>query len=192
MFERYLHNGNNRRLSLTHFFKKVTRCRVENITSQTRECGYIYILDYAIPRTTSFRVSLKELASHGKVQTGTRNTRDESDEYLDPATGGAQNGKCADTFPEVRITQQGKPRNYISTRIYLCRRPVSPVPVLCHSTSSLVRPGDHFVVSLLNTLTHFSHIQKVTVPTPFSRPWDGINKAVTIAEILNAKCLCIS
>jgi hypothetical protein len=58
---------------------------------------------------------------------------DESDEYLDQptATGGtgaaAASGSSANTdnFPEVRITQQGKPRNYISYAMNLFVRAVS-------------------------------------------------------------------
>jgi hypothetical protein len=66
---------------------------------------------------------------------------DESDEYpLDhpaPATPAARSSSSAvgaagsastDNFPEVRITQQGKPRNYISYAMNLFVR----VPVSCN------------------------------------------------------------
>jgi hypothetical protein len=75
----------------------------------------------------------------------------ESDEYLDhqpTATGGTGTGTgaaaaggssaSADNFPEVRITQQGKPRNYISYAMNLFVRVAPVAPVLSCPVLSLL------------------------------------------------------
>lgn len=91
---------------------------------------------------------------------------DESDEYLDhppaaqtrgtdmdPAVSGGASA-TTDNFPEVRITQQGKPRNYISYAMNLFVRVkcVLQSPSVIPFCSILMRLGD-LVVSLILLLT---------------------------------------
>jgi hypothetical protein len=79
---------------------------------------------------------------------------DESDEYFDPPAATGSTGDVATSsgsantgdflfFPEVRITQQGKPRNYISYAMNLFVRVSCPVAV-----SFLLKIGD-LVASLV-------------------------------------------
>jgi ribonuclease P/MRP protein subunit RPP25 len=119
---------------------------------------------------------------------------DESDEYLDHpvATGGtgatatSSGSASTDNFPEVRITQQGKPRNYISYAMNLFVRLVSQFQFIPFR-SILVELGD--LVFLLTVTLTYAHIQKVDgSPTIVLKAMGrAINKAVTIAEILKRK-----
>ena len=118
---------------------------------------------------------------------------DESDEYLGQPTATGGTGATAassasastDNFPEVRITQQGKPRNYISYAMNLFVRVMSQFhSVSCHSNQF------SWDLVILSSHTYsYLHIQKVDgSPTIVLKAMGrAINKAVTIAEILKRK-----